>query len=73
MQENPPETMVLGATGLRVSAVGVGTNSWGTRGEADPIARSDIRFPPGRRGHAVRHRGDLHRRFLGTVHWGVHA
>jgi aryl-alcohol dehydrogenase-like predicted oxidoreductase len=33
------ETIVLGSTGLRVSAVGVGTNSWGARGEADPGKR----------------------------------
>jgi aryl-alcohol dehydrogenase-like predicted oxidoreductase len=33
------ETIVLGSTSLRVSAVGVGTNSWGARGEADPGKR----------------------------------
>jgi aryl-alcohol dehydrogenase-like predicted oxidoreductase len=39
MQDNPPETMVLGATGLRVSTVGVGTNSWRAGGDADSGAR----------------------------------
>jgi aryl-alcohol dehydrogenase-like predicted oxidoreductase len=34
------ETVVLGPTGLRVGAVGVGTNSWGSRGESDPGKRS---------------------------------
>jgi len=34
------ETVVLGPTGLRVGAVGVGTNSWGSRGERDPGKRS---------------------------------
>lgn len=34
------ETVVLGRTGIRVGAVGVGTNSWGSRGEADPGKRS---------------------------------
>ena len=33
------ETIVLGSTSLRVSAVGVGTNSWGARGETDPGKR----------------------------------
>ena len=33
------ETIVLGSTDLRVSAIGVGTNSWGARGEADPGKR----------------------------------
>ncbi len=33
------ETVVLGSTGLRVGAVGVGTNSWGSRGETDPGKR----------------------------------
>jgi len=33
------ETVGLGSTSLRVSAVGVGTNSWGARGEADPGKR----------------------------------
>ena len=39
MQDDAAETIVLGATSLRVSAVGVGTNSWGARGEADPGKR----------------------------------
>ena len=34
------ETVVLGPTGLRVGAVGVGTNSWGSRGESDPGKRT---------------------------------
>jgi aryl-alcohol dehydrogenase-like predicted oxidoreductase len=34
------ETVVLGRTGIRVGAVGVGTNTWGARGEADPGRRS---------------------------------
>ncbi len=35
-----PETIELGRTGLRVSALGVGTNTWGSRGGADPNRRS---------------------------------
>lgn len=34
------ETVVVGSTDLRVGAVGVGTNSWGSRGESDPGKRS---------------------------------
>ena len=34
------ETVVLGRTGIRVGAVGVGTNTWGSRGEPDPGKRS---------------------------------
>jgi aryl-alcohol dehydrogenase-like predicted oxidoreductase len=40
MLENPLETTVLGSTGLRVSAVGVGTNTWGGGRAADPGARN---------------------------------
>jgi aryl-alcohol dehydrogenase-like predicted oxidoreductase len=39
MQSKAAETMVLGSTRLHVSAVGVGTNSWGGRGESDPGKR----------------------------------
>jgi aryl-alcohol dehydrogenase-like predicted oxidoreductase len=39
MRDEAAETIVLGSTGLRVSAVGVGTNSWGARGESDPGKR----------------------------------
>jgi aryl-alcohol dehydrogenase-like predicted oxidoreductase len=34
------ERVVLGPTGLSVGAVGVGTNSWGSRAESDPGKRS---------------------------------
>jgi aryl-alcohol dehydrogenase-like predicted oxidoreductase len=34
------DEIVLGRTGISVGAVGVGTNSWGSRGESDPGKRS---------------------------------
>ncbi len=35
MRNDAAETTALGSTSLRVSAVGVGTNSWGSRGQSD--------------------------------------
>ncbi len=39
MRSDAAETIGLGSTNRKVSAVGVGTNSWGARGEADPGKR----------------------------------
>jgi len=40
--EHEAETVELGRTGLRVSAVGVGTNTWGSRAGPDPDKRATL-------------------------------
>ena len=40
MNSVPESPVALGSTDLRVSPVGVGTNSWGAKGEVDPGKRA---------------------------------
>jgi hypothetical protein len=42
IMEHAAETVELGRTGLRVSALGVGTNIWGSRAGPDPDKRATL-------------------------------